>query len=364
MAPRILLLADINSEHTQKWAMGLAHSGYTIGIFSFSIPTSDWYTEHGIYSLHQHSAGNSVSLWAKLGYITFLPQLKAAIKLFKPDILHAHYASSYGLLGALSSFHPYIISVWGTDVMKFPYKNRITKHIIKYNLKKADTLCATSYALQRHIKCFTNKEVEVIPFGVDLNEFMNKPACKDGKVFTIGCVKSLEKIYNINSLILSFAALKQKYPFRQLRLVIVGEGSERSSLEELAKELCIQEHVVFEGKIPHHLVADKINELDVLVNLSEYESFGVSVVEAMACQVPVIVSEAEGLKEVVVDQQNGSIVTYNNISEIVYAMERLMLNEKLRKLIGLNAVKRVRENYNWFHNLDQMCSVYDKMLHV
>jgi glycosyltransferase involved in cell wall biosynthesis len=362
MSPRILLLADINSEHTQKWALGLAHSGYIIGIFSFSVPRSDWYTEHGIQCLHEPQAGNSVNLWAKLGYIAFLPQLKAVIKAFKPAILHAHYASSYGLLGALSGFHPFIISVWGTDVMKFPYKNSITKYIITYNLKKADAVCATSFALQKHIQRFTNKQVEVIPFGVDLNEFINKPSFKHRDVFTIGCVKSLEKIYNINSLIRSFAELKHKYPYKQLRLVIVGEGSERYNLQQLAKELKVSEHVVFEGKIPHHLIADKINELDVLVNLSEYESFGVSVVEAMACQVPVIVSEAEGLREVVVDQQNGSIVAYNNIDEIVYAMEQLMLNEKLRKLTGLNAVKRVREHYNWFHNLNQMMNVYDKVL--
>lgn len=363
MAIRVLLLADINSEHTQKWAIGLADSGYHIGIFSFTMPKSDWYHLYGIECLHKPVGSSGVGkLWEKLGYIRFLPKLKEAISLFSPHILHAHYASSYGLLGALSGFNPYIISAWGTDVMKFPYKNRFTRSILKYNFRKADAVCATSHTLERYIHRLTNKDVEVIPFGVNLDEFINKPTLKDRSAFTIGCVKSLEKNYNIGSVIRSFAILKNRYPSRNLKLVIVGEGEERARLQDLVKEMHIEEQVVFEGKLPHHRVADKLNELDVLVNISEYESFGVSVVEAMACQVPVIVSDAEGLKEVVDDQRNGSIVACHNIEEIVGALERLMLSEKLREVIGLNALERVRKNYNWTHNLNQMISVYDRML--
>lgn len=363
MAIRVLLLADINSEHTQKWAMGLADSGYEIGIFSFTAPKSDWYHVYGIKCLHQPAASSGAGrFWQKLGYIRFLPKLKEAIHLFAPHILHAHYASSYGLLGALSGFNPYIISVWGTDVMKFPYKNLLARSIVKYNLYKADAVCATSYTLERHVHRFTDKAVEVIPFGVNLDEFVNKPSLKDRSVFTIGCVKSLEKNYNIGSVIVSFAKLKGRHPGKNLKLVIVGDGEERVRLQELVRELRIEDQVVFEGKLPHHLVADKINELDVLVNISEYESFGVSVVEAMACQVPVIVSEAEGLKEVVDDQKNGSIVAGHNIEEIVGALERLMLSETLREVIGLNALERVRMNYNWKHNLRKMMSVYDRIL--
>lgn len=360
---RILLLADINSEHTQKWAIGLVNSGYEIGIFSFTAPGSDWYKAYGIHCLHEPSVSRQANrLLSKLGYIRFLPKLKKTIAEFQPRILHAHYASSYGMLGALSRFSPFIISVWGTDVMKFPHKNIFTRFIVKYNLRKADAVCATSNVLKTHIRQLVNKRVEVIPFGVDLEEFMNKPALKDKNAFTIGCVKSLEKNYNIRSLILSFAELKTRYPARNLRLVIVGEGAERESLQNLVAELHIQEQVTFEGKLPHEQVADKINELDVLVNLSEYESFGVSVVEAMACQVPVVVSEAEGLIEVVADQKNGSIVAYNNIEQIVGALERLMLSEKLREVTGMNALERVRRNYNWPQNLDQMIRVYNRML--
>ncbi|MBI3519287.1 MAG: glycosyltransferase [Bacteroidetes bacterium] len=364
MGTRILLLADINSVHTQKWAIGLANNGYKIGIFSFNGPETDWYKDYGIECLHKPSIVKSSSRFlVKLAYIAFLPKVKAVIKEFQPEILHAHYASSYGLLGALSGFHPYIISAWGTDVMKFPHKNFITKQIIKFNLKRADSICATSHTIEKHIHQLINKKVEVIPFGVDLTEFVSKKMPhKDDSVFTIGCTKALEKIYNIKSLIISFSELKQKYPYKKIKLMIIGDGSERENLEKLVDQLGINEDVSFEGKLSHEDVAMKINELDVLVNLSEYESFGVSVVEAMACQIPVVVSDAEGLKEVVRNQKNGRIVKPNNISQIVEALENLMLSEDLRNTIGVNAFERVQKNYNWFNNLEQMMKVYNSVL--
>lgn len=364
MTTRILLLADINSVHTQKWAIGLAKSGFKIGIFSFNGPDTNWYKQYDVECLHKPSIVKSSSKFlAKLAYIAFLPKVKAVIKEFQPDILHAHYASSYGLLGALSGFHPYIISAWGTDVMKFPHINFITRQIIKFNLRSADSICATSHTIEKHIHQLINKKVEVIPFGVDLSKFVSKKNFdKDDSIFTIGCTKALEKIYNISALILSFSELKQKFPSKKIKLVIVGDGSERGTLEKMVSDLQLNEDVVFEGKLSHAEVVSKINEFDVLVNLSEYESFGVSVVEAMACQIPVIVSDAEGLKEVVNNQNNGTIVSSNNIHQIANALEKLMLNEELRSSIGINAFERVRNNYNWLSNLQQMIAVYNSVL--
>lgn len=360
----ILLLADINSSHTQKWAIGLSNYGFKIGIFSFSAPETDWHTNYNIVCLNKPDPSKHYrNLYDKLGYVILLPKLKKAIREFKPDVLHAHYASSYGLLGAMSGFHPYIISAWGTDVIKFPNKNFLTKQIIKFNLRKADSVCATSHTLERYIQHIISKKVEVIPFGVDMEKF--KQANKiivSNNTFTIGCVKSLEKIYNIDLAIVAFSKLKLKYPNRKMKLIIVGEGSERKKLEDLVFDLNLSNDVVFEGKLSHTEIANKINELDVFVNLSEYESFGVSVVEAMSCQKPVIVSEAEGLIEVVGDDKNGIVVDLHHIDEVVKALERYMLDENLRKVTGENARERVAEIYNWENSMLQMVGVYDSLI--
>src|ERR1043166_4818826 len=120
---RILLLSDINSSHTQKWAEGLAQKGLVIAVFSISNPSSDWHKKSGIEIFGNTSKKRGSGLLSKASYIRLVPDLKKAITVFQPDIVHAHYASSYGFLAALSGFHPFVISAWGSDLMEFPLKN-------------------------------------------------------------------------------------------------------------------------------------------------------------------------------------------------------------------------------------------------
>ncbi|MGZ3920776.1 MAG: glycosyltransferase, partial [Bacteroidia bacterium] len=142
---KILLLSDTNSEHTEKWALGLADKGFKIGLFSFNKAGYPWYNHPNITLICESEESISADKNStKFGYLKNVRTLKKVISKFKPDILHAHYATSYGLIGALSGFHPYVISSWGTDVMKFPQKNFVAKSILKYNFRKADLLCATS----------------------------------------------------------------------------------------------------------------------------------------------------------------------------------------------------------------------------
>ncbi len=212
----------------------------------------------------------------------FVGSLKKAIQQFKPDVVHAHYATSYGLIGALSGFHPFVISAWGTDVMKFPQKNIINKTILKYNLRKADAICATSNTIKEFLKPVTDKAVQVIPFGVDVNEFckIEVNSLFDKNTFVIGSIKPLEELYNTDVLLKAFASLKKKHSNKALKLLIIGEGSQLESLKQLSSELEISNEVTFTGRISFSEVSNYFNMLDVLVNISDYESFGVSVIEA------------------------------------------------------------------------------------
>lgn len=170
---RVILLSDIDSEHTEKWALGLASKGIEVGIFSMNRTSSDWFIKQpGIQVLFQSDKAISGSKFSeKAGYVFYSKKLKLAIAEFKPDLIHAHYATSYGLLGALSGFHPFILSVWGADVFDFPRKNFLTRSLFKFNLGKADKVLSTSYVMRKEILKYFSGEVEVTPFGVDLSRF-------------------------------------------------------------------------------------------------------------------------------------------------------------------------------------------------
>ncbi len=363
---KILLLSDAYSEHTEKWAIGLAKQQVEVGLFSFNKASYPWYKQHQnitvLFEPEIYSSGTS--LIKKLSFLKYVGLLKKSIAIFKPNVLHAHYATSYGFIGALSGFHPFIISAWGTDVMKFPQKNFINRFILKYNLDKADAICATSFTIKKYLERVTKKNVHVIPFGVDCEIFKSKSVSgyfsTDTTVF--GSIKPLEKIYNTDFLIKAFAVLSQKYQFYKTGLLIIGEGSQTEVLKKLVKDLNLQNRVVFTGRVPFSEIANFYNMLNIFVNISDYESFGVSVIEAMACEKVVIVTETGGLKEIVENATFGALVPVGDMESTVKEMGKYLLDESTRKVTGKCAREKVLFKYNWKDNIEAMLNVYRSLI--
>jgi glycosyltransferase involved in cell wall biosynthesis len=363
---RVLLLSDTYSEHTEKWALGLVSHSVEVGLFSFNKASYPWHqNKTNITVLFEpENQLDPVSISSKLSYLKYVKLLKKAILNFKPDVVHAHYATSYGLIGALSGFHPFVISAWGTDVMKFPQKNLLFKSILKYNLNKADAICATSYTIKDFLKPVTSKNVYVIPFGVNVDEFCKKDVKSlfGKESFVLGCIKALEDLYNIDILIKAFSVLKLKFPSKSLKLLIIGVGSQEAELKTMVSDLNLKEDVIFTGRISFSEVSNYFNMIDVLVNISDYESFGVSVIEAMACEKPVIATNTGGLKEIIENSTFGSLVEVANVEQTAHEMERYLLDEDLKRKVGMAARAKVVEKYNWSNNIQQMIDVYSQLM--
>lgn len=356
---RILLLADINSPHTMKWVRGLCDSGMSVGLFSLRSSQTDWYQNLDNFTLlyEANSSRNSDSILVKLGYLSKLVALRKAIGKFNPDIVHAHYASSYGLMGRLAQPKKLFISIWGSDVFEFPKKSRMNKRLFQWILKGADRLFSTSRVMAKEIGNYSTKEVTVIPFGIDPNRFKKKVVKKPSEIFTVGTIKSLEEVYGIDRLIRSFALFYASFPQSECR--IYGKGSKESELKRLVEDLQLQGIVKFMGYIDHDRVPEVLSEMDVFCVLSRSESFGVAVIEASACEIPVIATKVGGLPEVVVDQKTGFLVDQNEI-EIAEKLQLLASNPSLREELGENGRSFVRQNYDWENNLKLMLEAYRK----
>lgn len=363
---KVLLLADTYSEHTEKWALGLASHGVTVGVFSFNKSSYPWYEgKEGISLLYEPAERLGASSDSgKLAYLKHVGLLKKAIKAFRPDVLHAHYATSYGLIGALSGFHPLVISAWGTDVMKFPQKNFLNRAMLRYNLRKADAICATSFTIKSYLEPVTDKPVEVIPFGVDTETFRKKDVQRlvNKDAFVYGSIKPLETLYNTDVFIKAFAMLKARQPGKPIKLLIIGEGSQAKNLKQLVSALGLVDDVTFTGRVPFAQISDYYNMLDVLVNISDYESFGVSVIEAMACEKPVIVTNTGGLKEIVENTNFGSLVEVGNVEQTASEMEKYLLDPELTERVGKKGREKVILKYKWENNIKQMIDVYERLI--
>lgn len=363
---KLLLLSDANSTHTYRWATELAQKNIDILIFSLSENISDYSKYPTIKIISCNFSANKFNKnnnFLKVKYFKTLFKLKKVIKEFKPDILHSHYASSYGLLGALSGFHPFILSVWGSDVFDFPLKSFIHKAIIKYNLKKADKVLSTSKIMAIETNKYTRKDIEVTPFGISLDTFkpIKVDSLFDEKDIVIGTIKTLEEKYGIEYLIKAFKILQDKYPQLPLKLLLVGGGQLEEKYKKLAKELNIDKNTIFTGKINYTEIPKYHNMLSVSVSVSvsDSESFGVAVVEASACEKPVVVSDAGGLPEVVENNETGFIVPKQNSEKTAEAIEKLILNKNLREQMGKTGRERVLKYFDIKENIKQMVNIYN-----
>jgi glycosyltransferase involved in cell wall biosynthesis len=366
---KLVLLADPFSAHVIKWANGLNSKGIEVLVFGLSEydPTQfDPRIRIEAFKIPQFVKWQIDGNWMKSTYLFSIIKLKQVIKKFKCDILHAHSASSYGLLGALANFHPYVISVWGNDVYNFPQKSEFYSNLIKFNFRRCEQIFSTSKIMARETSKYTDKEIFVTPFGIDIEKF--KPFYSEslfGKNdIVIGTIKSLEKKYGSEDLLKAFIILKNKYPELPLKLLLVGRGSLENYLKKIIKDNRLEDSVIITGFIPFNQIPRYQNMLDIYVapSTEESETFGVAILEASACEKPVIVSDIGGLPEVVVENQTGFFTRPNNPEMLSAKIELLIFDYELRKKMGAAGRKFVCKNYNWDDNLNQIISVYNQLI--
>ncbi len=361
---RILFLGDASSAHLERWAIGMQSQGFELAVFSLRPAASPAiYSNKGIQVFTPDLKLDKSRFWASLisksVYIKALPSLKRVIKNFKPDIVHAHYASSYGLLGALSGFKPYCISVWGSDVLEFPKINFLTKKIVEYNFRKADRILVTSQELLQSASLYTDKSLEIIAFGIEPDLYSQSKHAHGNALF-FGSAKALTHIYGHDTALHAFASAKTSIPLGS-RFLIAGSGPDEPILKNIAHQLGIEDDVEFKGQLTKEEIPNFLSNIDVLINLSRSESFGVVVLEAAACEVPAIVSETGGLREVVKQNETGILVQTNSVEAAKDAMIILANDSEKRKTMGIAARKFALENYPWKASLEKMTAVYESL---
>lgn len=352
---RLCILGDGESIHTRKWVNFFSKLDYKICLISMR-DTDYQYGENVEFNYVKPPFNN------KLSYFLLINKVKDIIMKFKPDLLHSHYATSYGLLGKMSSFKPFVISAWGSDIYEFPNQSSLNKWLLINILKSADAICSTSKDMAEEIKKYYNKDILITPFGVDLEVFKCSVPLLNKDYITIGITKNLEKVYGINYLIEAFYELCKERKSDDLRLLIVGDGSERENLEKLCIERELLDKVTFTGNVDNNEIPKFINSMDIVCIPSLSESFGVAGVEAGACGRPVIASKVGGLKEVIVHGYNGYLVEPGSVEDIKEKLILILENKDKLLEMGKNSRDYMKEKYDWNENASIVKSLYEKLI--
>lgn len=354
MKLKIALLASGRSFHATRWASALSERGIEVLFLT-------------VHRMERPVNGNvkvvELSRRRTSGYLLDIPKLRRILASEKPDLLHAHYATGYGLMARLSGFSPRIISVYGADIYEFPKKSPLHKLLLRFNLSGASRILSTSESMADvFLKFYRDLDrPTVTPFGVDTDRFKpGKPGDSRSRI-RIGIVKKMEDKYGIDVLLNAFSLLVRDGVDAELR--IVGPGSRTEALKDLANRLGLTQ-VVFHGPMPNADVPAFLQSLDfaVIPSRLESESFGVSAVEAQACGLPVIVSNVGGLPEVIQNEETGLVVRKEDPEALASAMKRLCQDRTLCNRLGQSGRKRVLAEYNWVENVAHMIKIYGEVV--
>ena len=253
---KVLMVSDCGSIHTERWALSLADAGIDVVLFSITPGNPGIYAEKGIklqvFDLFRYKKKKNGSLKGAIfsffealsAHCRAVRSLKRLIAAEKPDLLHAHYATSYGLVAALSGFHPLMVSVWGSDVYEFPRLSALNRMAVRFILGKADRVLSTSHAMAEEASRYCRKDIGITPFGVDTDLF--RPAADSaGKDATVvfATVKTMSSRYGIDLLIKAYAQMRRKLHFgNPLQAVpdtllrIAGDGPDLAMLRRLAED--------------------------------------------------------------------------------------------------------------------------------
>ncbi|MDD5459192.1 MAG: glycosyltransferase [Phycisphaerae bacterium] len=342
---KICIIANSKNIHTQRWAKAYHQHGNEVHVVSIR--------KHDLESIHSHLVHigpvNSTSpFWSFLSYLWLLFNIKKILRKINPNIVDAHYISTHGVIGCFSKFHPLVINLWGSDIIwsgkgNLPFFKKL---ILKYALEKADCVASSSMYMMEYAKNISSniKKILQIPFGIDCEKFYPKKECRNKNL--VGYLKTMSLKYGPYVFLNSVPLIMKKVP--TCRFMMVGRGDDLINLKKLAEKLNITDYVVFKDFVEHNKVCDILNSFEVYVNPSICkESFGVSILEASACEVPTVASNIGGITEVCINNKTGLLFEAGSSESLSKAVLQILGNNNIKEDLGKNGRKMVLEKYAW-----------------
>ena len=347
---KIALLGDAQAIHFQRWANGLAERDLEILAITLHEPLKGYDPRIEMVRIQPP---------APPGYVLAAYSLRRQLRVRSPDLVHAHYASGYGTLAAFCPCGPLIVSVWGSDVYEFPLRSAAHRGLLKRNLAAATRITSTSNAMKERTRAFTDRPIDVVPFGVDTRVFRPAREQENDSAITIGTIKSMEPTYGIDTLIQATALLASDKTCPYFSVRIVGDGPDMEALQQLAASVGMSSATTFVGPVDYLSVPDEFNRFTVAAFPSREESFGCAAVEALACGVPVVASDVDGYNEVLSGGQFGVLVPRNDPRALAEALRELIISPEKRRALSEKGRKMVADQYEWANCVDNMLQVYD-----
>ncbi len=339
---RICFIGEGTSIHIQRWLNFFSGRGHEIHLISSHFPPD---YEGYDSKIQFHQLGKlAPQIWSVSRYpsgVRWLFQVREYIRKIKPDVLDAHFITVHGYLGAISGFHPLILTAWGSDVLIAPVRNPAHRFLTQYSLKKADIAVCDSETVKKGLLALGTEpdKIRIIYNGIDTRQFnpgqsnralVEKLGADKGPV--IISIRHLSPAYNVEMLIKAIPLVLEKVP--DAKFIIGGDGIQRAYLEDMVSSLGVADNTRFTGYIPHEELPQYLASADIYVSTSLADSTSLSLQEAMSSGLAPVVTDLPANREWVTDGENGFIVAKDNVLALAEKVVYLINNREVREKWG------------------------------
>jgi N-acetyl-alpha-D-glucosaminyl L-malate synthase BshA len=347
----------------------LAQEGHKVHFITYSQPTRlDFLNENLFY--HEVEF-HSYPLFEYPPYeLALASKMVSVVKNEKLDLLHVHYAiphaSAAYMAKQILKTHgitiPVVTTLHGTDITLVG-KDASYEPVVTFSINQSDGVTAVSEDLRREtFQSFAiSNEIEVIPNFIDLEKFkkqkkdhFKKAICPNGESLIVH-ISNFRKVKRVGDVIKVFANIHREIP---AKLLMIGDGPERTKAETMCREIGIFNDTRFLGKL--EAVEEVLSVADLFVMPSEKESFGLAALEAMACEVPVISSNTGGLPELNIQGVTGFLSPVGDIEDMT-SKALFVLDKNNLPTFKANALKRAKE-FDITHILPLYEQYYQKVM--
>ncbi|WP_295670896.1 N-acetyl-alpha-D-glucosaminyl L-malate synthase BshA [uncultured Mucilaginibacter sp.] len=331
---------------------GLADRGHQVHFVTYNQPARlDLFSENLFY--HEVSVSNYPLFDFPPYELALASRLVDVVRFEKLDVLHVHYAIPHAsaafmakqILMTYGIYIPVVTTLHGTDITLVG-RDRTFKPVVTFSINKSDGVTAVSEHLRNDTYQFfeIENDIKVIPNFIDLKRFNLKPKDHFKKAIApfgekiVVHTSNFRKVKRTEDVIKIFARLVESIP---AKLLMVGDGPERSYCEQLSRDLGVNDNVRFLGK--QDAIEEILSVSDLFLMPSESESFGLAALEAMACKVPVITSNAGGLPELNIDGVTGFLKDVGDIEGMAEKAIYVLEDEERLNTFKENALARAKE---------------------
>ena len=360
---RILYFSLDYTPHDHRFLSALAETEHEV--FYVRLQRGDRQTEDrpvpGRIEQVQWAGGQGPFSWRRLPGLTLA--LRAVLRRIRPDVVHAGPIQTCGLIATLAGYRPRLIMSWGFDLMQDCDRNAWWRWATRFVLRWADYFTSDCRVTRDRAVDFGMDPARtvVFPWGVDLSHFKPKigNAGKREKVFTLFCNRSWEPRYGVDVLARAFVQAARDLP--QIRLLLLAGGSQAGAIRRILEAGGVAGRVTFAGQISQKDLPRYYRMADLYVSPSHVDGSSVSLMEALACGLPCLVSDIPANREWISDGANGWLFPDGNAEALAAGIRKAFSGRAAARKISQAARRTAEEKADWRKNFQTLLEAYERI---